>query len=175
MVKANTNVPKAPSPDAASALVISQAVNEWFVREVLPLEAALMHFLRRSWRNKSEIVDLRQDVYVRVYQAATREIPDPVKPFVFAVARNLLIDQIYHDQVVSIDTVSDLDAFNIPQDEPGPDRNAMARQELRILLAAIDRLPERGRDVILMRKSKAYRDPKSQDAWVSEKRPLLSI
>ena len=38
----------------------------WFVHEVLPLEAALMQFLRRSGRGSADIADLRQEVYLRV-------------------------------------------------------------------------------------------------------------
>lgn len=159
MVKPNNNSPEGPERGVAGAIVISQEVSDWFVREVLPLEPALMNFLRRSWRNKDEIADLRQDVYVRVYQAACTEIPNPVKPFVFTVARNLLINRIHHDQVVSIETVSDLDAFDVPMDEPGPDRNVMARQELRVLLVALDRLPKRAREVIVMRKIEGLSRP----------------
>lgn len=31
----------------------------WFVREVLPFGAILMHFLRHNWRGASDIEDLR--------------------------------------------------------------------------------------------------------------------
>ena len=129
------------NPDAerrrSQALAMATpALEGWFVREVLPLEAALMHFLRRSWPNKSELDDLRQEVYVRVCEAARKEIPHPAKPFVFAVARNLLVDRVRREHVVSIETVSDLDALGVAVEEPGPDRNAMARQELRRLQAA---------------------------------------
>jgi RNA polymerase sigma factor (sigma-70 family) len=156
MAKIHSNTPEEPG---LGAVVASHGVSAWFVREVLPLEPALMNFLRRSWRNKSEVPDLRQDIYVRVYQAACMEIPNPVKPFVFTVARNLLINRIHHDQVVSIETVSDLDAFDMPMDEPGPDRNVIARQELRVLLAALERLPNRARDVIVMRKIEGLSRP----------------
>ena len=53
-----------------------------------------MQFLRHNWRNKADIADLRQEVYVRVYEAARKQIPDPAKPFVFTTARNLLIDRV---------------------------------------------------------------------------------
>jgi DNA-directed RNA polymerase specialized sigma24 family protein len=45
-------------------------VDVWFVREVLPLEAALTHFLIRCRRGRNEADDLRQEVCVRVYEAA---------------------------------------------------------------------------------------------------------
>ena len=145
------------NPDAerrrSQALAMATpALEGWFVREVLPLEAALMHFLRRSWPNKSELDDLRQEVYVRVCEAARKEIPHPAKPFVFAVARNLLVDRVRREHVVSIETVSDLDALGVAVEEPGPDRNAMARQELRRLQTALDQLPPRAREAVLLRK-----------------------
>ena len=88
-------------------------LDSWFVREVLPLESALTQFLRRSWRNRSDVDDLCQEVYVRVYEAAQKEIPDPVRPFVFAVARNLIINRVRREQIVPIESLGDLDALNI--------------------------------------------------------------
>ena len=43
-----------------------QDLHAWFVREVLPLEAALTNYLRHNWRNQADISDLLQDIYVRV-------------------------------------------------------------------------------------------------------------
>ena len=64
----------------------------WFVREVLPLETMLMRFLRRNWRDRSDIEDLRQEIYVRVCEPAEVEVPKSAKSFVFATARDLLTD-----------------------------------------------------------------------------------
>jgi RNA polymerase sigma-70 factor (ECF subfamily) len=127
-------------------------LDNWFVREVLPLESALTQFLRRSWRNRSDVDDLCQEVYVRVYEAAQKEIPDPVRPFVFAVARNLIINRVRREQIVPIESLGDLDALNIAADEPGPDRNAMAREELRRLQSALDNLPPRCRQAVVLKK-----------------------
>jgi RNA polymerase sigma factor (sigma-70 family) len=127
-------------------------LDTWFVREVLPLEAALMQFLRRSWRNRADVDDLCQEVYVRVYEAAQKEIPDPARPFVFAVARNLIINRVRREHIVPIETFGDLDALAIAADEPGPDRNAIAREELRRLQAALDRLPPRCREAVVLKK-----------------------
>ena len=70
----------------------------------------------------------------------------------FAVARNLLINTARRAHVVSTDAVADHDALGIAVDEPGPDRTVMARQELHQLQSALERLPERWRDVVMMRK-----------------------
>ena len=130
----------------------SAKANVWFVDEVLPLEAALMSFLRRSRRDKTDTEDLCHDVYVRVYEAARKQIPHPTKPFVFATARNLLADRARREHVVAIETVADLEALGVAVDEPGPDRSVAAREELRRLQAALDRIPPRCREAVVMRK-----------------------
>jgi RNA polymerase sigma-70 factor (ECF subfamily) len=134
-------------PDANAS-----AVQAWFVREVLPLEAALMQFLRRRRRNTADADDLRHDIYVRVCEAAQKEIPHPARPFVFAIARNLVIDHARRDHVVPIDAVADIDALNVAADMPGPESSAIAREELRALQEALDRLPQRCREAVVLRK-----------------------
>ncbi|HEV2561630.1 MAG TPA: sigma-70 family RNA polymerase sigma factor [Rhizomicrobium sp.] len=125
-------------------------LEDWFVRKVLPLEAALMQFLQHNWHNKSEVADLRQDVYERVCEAAQLQIPEQTKAFVFRTARNLLIDRVRREQVVPIDAAADIDALNVAIETPGPERNAIARDELRRLQAALDRLPPRCREAIVL-------------------------
>ena len=107
------------------------AVETWFVRVVLPLEPALMQFLKHNWRNQSDIADLRQDVYEQIFAAALEEIPTHPRQFVFTTARNLLINRIRDAQVVPFEAVSDIEALNIAIDTPGPDRSMLARDELR--------------------------------------------
>ena len=70
-----------------------ESVDGWFVREVLPLEPMVMRFLRRNWRDGNEIDDLRQEAYVRIYDAAVHTRPDSAKSFLFQILRNLLIDR----------------------------------------------------------------------------------
>lgn len=138
------------TPQLGDGVTVSE-VDAWFVREVLPLESVLMQFLRRNWSNKSEIADMRQDVYVRVYEAARRQIPQPAKPFVFATARNLMINRVRREQVVSIEAVADLDALGVAADTPGPEAVAIGKDTLRRVQAALDRLPERSREVVVLK------------------------
>jgi RNA polymerase sigma factor (sigma-70 family) len=128
------------------------AVRRWFVREVLPLEAALTQFLRRLRRNKDDVDDLCQDVYVRVCEAALKEIPRSAKSFVFTVARNLVLDEMRREHIVPIDAASDLELLGIAAETPAPDQSVIAREELRLLQAALDDLPPRCREAVVMRK-----------------------
>jgi len=127
-------------------------IDAWFVREVLVHEQALMRFLRRNWRDHDEIHDLRQEVYVRVYEAATRRLPDSPKSFLFATARNLLVDRVRHQRIVPITAVGDIEQLNVMEDELEPARWLGGREALARLARALDRLPDRCREVVWLRR-----------------------
>lgn len=131
-------------------------VSAWFVREVLPLEAILMHYLQHNWQNRADIADLRQDVYARVFEAAQKQLPDNAKRFLLATARNLLIDRVRHEQVVPIESAADLETLGVALDAPGPERIVMARDELRRLQAALDRLSPRCRQVVILARIEGF-------------------
>ena len=137
-------------PRRSGAAMTAPDVKAWFIHEVLPLEAALTSFLQHNWRNRSDIADLRQDVYERVCEAAGRQIPDNTKAFVFRTARNLLINRVRREHVVPIEAVADPEALGLALDMPGPDRSVIARDELRRLQAALDDLPPRCREAIVL-------------------------
>lgn len=128
----------------------ASAAEEWFVREVLPLEAALMQFLRHNWRNKTDIADLRQEIYVQVYDAALKQIPERARPFVFATARNLLINRVRQLHVIPIEAAVDASALDAMLDAPGPEHIVIARDELRRLQLALNRLPPRCREAVVL-------------------------
>jgi len=130
----------------------ASGIKAWFVREVLPLEGMLLQFLSRSGRGRADIEDFRQDVYMRVCVAAQNEIPRQTKALLFTTARNLLIDRVRREQIVSIESVENLDFLNVAIEEPSPDRVLIAREELRRLHTALEKLPERDRKVIAMQK-----------------------
>lgn len=127
-------------------------VQAWFIREVLPLESVLMQFLSRSGRSKTDAEDICQDVYMRVCTTASEEMPKNTRALVFTIARNLLINRVKREQVISIETVENLDVLNIAIDEPAPDRVVIAREELRRLQRALEKLPERIRNIVMMSK-----------------------
>ncbi|HTO41690.1 MAG TPA: sigma-70 family RNA polymerase sigma factor [Rhizomicrobium sp.] len=159
MTKTSDIPSERPEVDPTGMVSAASKANAWFVREVLPLENLLLKFLRRGWRNESDVRDLCQDVYVGVYAAAQVEIPVYAKAFVFAVARNILVERIRREQIVSIEAVADLEELGLATDEPGPDKSAIARQELRRLQAALDRMPKRWREAVVMRKVQGMSRP----------------
>jgi len=137
-------------PCILGAAIAASDVDAWFVREVLPLEAALMQYLQHNWRNKSDIADLRQDIYIRVYESALQGLPESPKAFVFSIARNLLIRRMRREQIIPFEAVSDFDALGSAIESPDPENTTIARDELRRLQHAVDRLPPRTREAFVM-------------------------
>jgi RNA polymerase sigma-70 factor (ECF subfamily) len=131
---------------------MGDSLDEWFIREVVAHEGALMRHLSRVWSNRSEHRDIRQEVYIRVYEAAARARPLAPKSFLFATARNLLADRVRRERVVCIEARGELDALNVLVDEISPERRASAREELARLARAFDRLPSRCREVMWLTK-----------------------
>lgn len=149
MVERSDNFGSAGLAPADTNDAVARA-DAWFAREILPLEASLMQFLQHNWRHKAEIADLRQEVYTRVYESAAKRIPEKPKHFLFATARNLLIDRARQARVIPIDAASDLDTLDPASDTPGPDQIVMARDELRRLQAALEKLSPRCREAVVL-------------------------
>ena len=74
------------------------------------------------------------------------------KSFMFTTARHLMTDRLRRGRVVSIEAVGDLDALNVLIDEISPERRLSARQDLKRLTDAFDRLPDRCREVVWLRR-----------------------
>jgi len=62
---------------------MDESLNSWFAREVLAHEAALVRYLARTWPIRDEVADLRQETYIRVYEAAKRIRPTYPKSFLY--------------------------------------------------------------------------------------------
>ena len=131
---------------------MEDTLEDWFRREILPHEAALERFLRRTRASPTEVQDIRHDIYVRVLDAAEEERPTSPKAFLFSVARHLLIDRVRRERIVSMDLFADLDGMNLLIDELTPERQAAGREQLKRLAELLERLPARCREVVWMRR-----------------------
>jgi RNA polymerase sigma factor (sigma-70 family) len=128
------------------------SLDDWFEAEVLRHEVALTQFLRRCWPNQDDVPDLRQEVYVRVYESAARQRPDSPRAFLLATARNLVLDRVRRERIVSIELTQDFDSPSVLVEGISPEQRVNARQELRRLYQAIDQLSANCRAVVWLRR-----------------------
>jgi RNA polymerase sigma-70 factor (ECF subfamily) len=142
---------------------MKRALDHWFATEILPYEAGLMRYLRRVSPRSADVADLRQETYMRVYEGAAKSLPQHPQRFLFATARNLLIDRLRRERVVSIDYTQDLESLHVNIDELSPERRLNARQELQRLSEAFDQLPPLTRSAIWLRRVEGYSQREAAD------------
>lgn len=127
-------------------------LKQWFAREILVHERALLRFMHRVWPDTAEVDDLCQDTYIRVYEAAAKALPASPRGFLFATARHLMADRIRRGKIVSIEMRGDIESLNVLIDEVSPERRLNGRQELWRLAQAFGSLPAKCRDVMWLMK-----------------------
>ena len=124
----------------------------WLAREILPHEADVRGWLRRSLVISGEVDDVVQEAYCRLADLkGFRDIISP-RAYFFQTARSIVLEQMRRARIVRIDAVTEIDALCIEWDEPSPERIAGARRELARVMEIVATLPERARRIFEMRK-----------------------
>lgn len=124
----------------------------WFVEEVQPHESRLRNWLRRRFPWLTDVDDLVQESLARVVQARSEGRVGHAKSYLFTTARNAAYDQARRNQVVSIESVANLAELPVWEERPDAAETLTHEQELEILAAAIEALPQRCRLVVKLRK-----------------------
>jgi RNA polymerase sigma-70 factor (ECF subfamily) len=127
-------------------------LNAWFRREVLPLERSLASYIGRNWKVREDVAELRQDIYELALIGARRGLPMNARAYLFAIARNHLINYAKRSRIVSFETIADLDIVDDGFDMLEAERALSARDELRWAQLGIEKLPPRCREVMRLRK-----------------------
>lgn len=113
--------------------------------------APLSSYFRKRTRNSSEAQDLVQQVFLRLAQY--RDLTDLQNrdAYIFQTAANTLKDH-YRRQIVRERVSSEHPAFfDAPDSDFSPDRVLQGREAVGQLVAALRELPERTRDVLMLR------------------------
>jgi RNA polymerase sigma factor (sigma-70 family) len=124
----------------------------WLATHVLPLEPTLRAWLVRMVPAGLELDDVIQEVYAKLWSLPSIEHIHQPKPYVFQIVRNLVLEHIRHAHVVEIDAVAELDELDISMEEASVERIVSGREELARVYEAILALPQRCREVFVMRK-----------------------
>lgn len=102
----------------------------------------LLRFIRRRVSSPEVAADLAQEAFVRVMRhPQPQELRDP-RAYLFTTAANLVLDHGRHQRLART-TDDALD--DVPDTAPDSERVIAARQELALVQAALEKLPQRTR------------------------------
>jgi RNA polymerase sigma-70 factor (ECF subfamily) len=132
--------------------MLDRARGQWFATHLLPLEGKLRALLRPLADSDADIDDLLQETYAKVVSMPDYQSIEHPRAFILTVARNLAVERLRRKRIVSIEAMADLEALHVFQAEPSPEEIVGARQELRLVAAAIEALPPQCREVFRLRK-----------------------
>ncbi len=125
--------------------------SRWFTEVVLPHEPALRGFLRHRFPAIGDVDDLLQDAYARLWRARLVNPIENPKAFLFSLVRNLAYDHYRRTRGISLAPITHESAANVFDERPSAAEHASREQEREILLSAVRTLPQRCREVILLR------------------------
>jgi RNA polymerase sigma factor (sigma-70 family) len=126
--------------------------SRWFVEEVHAHDSSLRSYLRGAFPAVRDVDDVVQESYLRVWRARPAEPIRSARAFLFRVARHLALDWLRHEKASPVDGVTDLAALSVVDHRLGVAETAGQREETALLLAAIDALPPRCREIVILRK-----------------------
>jgi RNA polymerase sigma factor (sigma-70 family) len=148
---AQTQLKVSPRPTGPESLP-SIEQTRWFAAEVHPHDGQLKAYLHGAFPAVRDVDDVVQESYLRVWKRQAVRPVKSAKAFLFTVARHLALDLLRRERRTPINGVTDLSALSVIEDKPDSAAVACIKEEIEILLAAIEALPARTREVYMLRK-----------------------
>ena len=136
----------------ADARSTSQAEASWFREEIQAHEPALRAYLRGRFPSLRDIDDLVQETYARILRARETGRATLSRAYLFVTARNAALDQLRRHKIISVEALAEFDPLSVVADAPDAAETTSHAQELQILADAIATLPERCRQVFILRR-----------------------
>lgn len=137
-----------PSTDQAAPANHTQ----WFTEQVQPHEPALRSYLRTSFPALRDLDDVVQESYVRVWRRHVSRPIQSTKAFLFTVARRLVFDGLRRERRSPIAADADVAVLSAPDSRAMIVEHVSEAEKVELLIMAIDALPARCRDVVILRK-----------------------
>lgn len=123
----------------------------WFAEEVKPYEPALRAYLLKRFPSLPDHDDLVQETYVRLLRAKESGRLTYARAFLFTAARNVAIDLFRRRRVVSQEPMGEAQEQQVDEDAGDVVTNLEAAQRREMLVEAVAALPERCRQVMVLR------------------------
>jgi RNA polymerase sigma factor (sigma-70 family) len=144
-----------PPPPSATSLASAPAEHSrWFREEVHAHDGQLKAYLRGSFPAVRDVEDVVQESYLKIWKAKLARPIESTKSFLFQVARNLALDQVRRNRISPEIPCPEPAELFVTDSRPGVAEAACTAEELEFLARAIESLPGRCREVMVLRQIK---------------------
>ncbi len=126
----------------------------WFAEEVHPYDAQLKSYVRSSFPSIRDVNDIAQETYLRIWKVRLAQPVRSTKAFLFTIARHLAFDALRRNRASPIDTTTESSDSTVEDHGPGVVDIVCSREEIALFIEAIDELPTRCREIVVLRKLK---------------------
>jgi RNA polymerase sigma factor (sigma-70 family) len=124
----------------------------WFVDEVHTHDIALKRYLRNSFPNLRDVEDIAQESYIKIWKHRAADPIRSARTFLFNIAHHLALDRLRRVRRSPIDPLVRVDNVCAIDQTPAPYETLNRAEKVQWLIEAIDALPARCRDVVILRK-----------------------
>jgi RNA polymerase sigma factor (sigma-70 family) len=124
---------------------------QWFSEHVQPYEPALRAYLHKRFPALPDHDDLVQETYAKAVRAREAGRLTHAKAFLFTTARNAAIDLFRRRRGLAHDEISEITALPLLDEAPTAEESHERAERLEVLLEAMLALPERCRQVMMLR------------------------
>src|SRR5262249_42883247 len=129
-----------------------QELARWFTEEVHPHESRLRAWLISRFPKLTDLDDVIQEAYFRLFRAKDFGGIKQTKAYLFSTARNVVLDRYKHEKIIPIESLTGMDDSVVLVDSPDAAESTSHEEELALLAEAIRGLPERCREVLVLKK-----------------------
>ena len=138
-------------PPSEPTRLPAPSLSRWFTEEVQPHEPALRAYLQARFPTLGDQDDLVQETYTRLLRAQANGGVRYPKAFLFTAARNAAFDLFRRRGAKPTEAVTDLVELTVLEEMPGVGEQMDQSYELEVLADAVRALPDRCRQVIMLR------------------------
>lgn len=141
-----------PSPSSSNQdPCAAQAGARWFAEEIKPHEPALRAYLHRKYPDMADVDDVVQESFLKTFLAWQKGRLTSARGFLFTVAGNVTVSLFRRRKFISDTPVSELPALSVLEDGTDVHETVCSQEELDLIAGAIAALPERCRQVAVLR------------------------
>lgn len=144
--------PPVDSPRSETSPPPAAALDAWFAQEVQPHETGLRSYLRSAFPGLRDVDDVVQESYLRIIRSKADRPVRHARGFVFQIARRLALDLIRRARISPEIGVAEVAELPVLDDAPDAAVQAALNDELTRLAHALNALPPRLREVMVLRK-----------------------